>query len=240
MPFNIQEILSNINGQNGLLTPAHFMVTVTTSSVMNEGHALRIIPFFCDTAQIPGVSYQSQEILRYGYGVPEKRPTLAVFSEWTASFYCDVNGDIRKFFEEWMGVISNLNISQKGRTTNGLNVYDFQYPNKYQTIIEIAQFDSSGEIVNIYKLINAYPVMISEQQMDWSQGDAILKNNITFAYEYWTSDYTIGGEQSLEAQKTKSLSYSMLNTGTESIRGITASSLIQQSLNILNNNKIII
>lgn len=238
MPFSISEILSQINGQGGLLSPAHFLVRITPKSTLSGlSESVRTIPFFCDTASLPGLSLQIQGISRYGYGIQEKRPIRTTFADWPSTFFCDGSGDIQRFFENWMLNITNFDMSNLSGTKNGLRPFDYRYPDDYESTIEVIHYDPTGEIVNTYVLHQAFPVSLGEVQVDWSMQDSIMKLPVTFAYTYWTSDNT----KEVNAVRTvDSLNYTMLRTGAAGVNGLRLPNLIQETVNVLNNNKIFV
>jgi len=203
MAFSINEFLSAINSVDGLSKASKFMVTITRSTNANIGRADRgpaivggaqNLTFLCDSAYLPGLGYQTDEIRMSGYGNVEKRPYASIFQDVPLTFYSDANGSVFKYFHAWMQSVFAFNdAANPNGTVKGLPLNSFQYPSEYYGVVEIIHMneikttkESDNTIVK-YQLLEAYPISIGDIQVDWNMQDQILKIPVTFAYTNWTS-----------------------------------------------------
>ena len=203
MAFSINEMLSAVNSVGGLSKASKFMVTITRPTTANVGRADRgpvivggaeNLSFLCDSAYLPGLGYQTDEIRMSGYGNVEKRPYATIFQDIPLTFYSDADGSVFKYFHAWMQSIFAFNdAANPNGTVKGLPMNSFQYPSEYYGVVEIIHMneinttkESDNTIVK-YQLLEAYPISIGDIQVDWNMNDQILKIPVTFAYTNWTS-----------------------------------------------------
>ena len=188
MAFSVNEMLSTINANGGLAKSSKFLVRITGGPfAISDSVDLQ---FFCDSAQLPGIGYQTDEIRMAGYGNIEKRPYGTIIQDVQLSFYCDTDGRVLRFFHNWSQKIFNFNQSMNpnGASSSGLPMNSFAYPQDYFGIVEIIVYDEKSNEFLTYQLNEAYPVTIGDTQVSWDQSDMLLKLPITFAYTYWNAD----------------------------------------------------
>jgi hypothetical protein len=135
--------------------------------------------FLCNAAQLPASIIDPISILYRGRPV-----TFAgerTFQPWTISVYNDTNFNIRNALEQWSNGIQN-NAATTG-ITNPLN---------YQVDLAVHQLDRNGATVKTYKFVDAFPSEVGDISLGYDQGNAIEAFNVTFQYNYWTSDTSTG------------------------------------------------
>ena len=203
MAFSINEMLSAVNSVGGLSKASRFMVTITRPTTANVGRADRgpvivggaeNLSFLCDSAYLPGLGYQTDEIRMSGYGNVEKRPYATIFQDIPLTFYSDADGSVFKYFHAWMQSVFSFNdAANPNGTVKGLPLNSFQYPSEYYGIVEIIHMNEinttkqADNTIVKYQLLEAYPISIGDIQVDWNMQDQILKIPVTFAYTNWTS-----------------------------------------------------
>lgn len=208
--FNINNIYANLNRTGGLLHPCNFLVLVTaprwlkdtlnnpagTATIQSErqfnaknNETLSIIPYFCFSASLPGISFNSTQIRRSGYGPMEKRPVEPSFPDVSLSYFSDSEASIMKFFTAWMQNISNFeNRGGMNKSVNGMRTFESQFPEMYETTIQIFQYNTIGNKVIVYTLNNAFPSSVSETPLDWGRTNTYNTVNVNFKYRTWSSD----------------------------------------------------
>lgn len=148
-----------------------------TASARNFG---QYFSFMCKTAAIPEsqvgrvvVPYQGREIYLAGD---------RTFADWTVTVMNDEDFRIRKVLEMWM---AKLNYHKT-------NVRDssFESATSYTADCIVEHLRKTGESIPqaTYKMTAAFPTNISDIQLDWGSNDQIEEYNVTFSYDYWTSD----------------------------------------------------
>jgi hypothetical protein len=208
LAFNINDISSAITAANGLLMPAHFSVMITPPQWANGSQDIvRQIPMLCTSSQLPGVGFQTADIRPHGYGLFERRPIFTNFTTVNLSFYCDGQGNLIKFFQAWALNINNFNTAQNSSSSsNGAKIHDFQYPDWYETTIEIYQYDATSKKVLTWKLNRAYPLTVNNMDVSWDAENQLHKLNVEFFFYSWSSDISgTTGQQS----STDTLNYNM-------------------------------
>ena len=187
MAFSVNEMISTINANGGLAKSSKFQVRITGPFALTFGTDLQ---FFCDSAQLPGISYMTDEIRMSGYGNIEKRPYASNIQDVPLSFYCDTDGKVFRYFHNWSQKVFNFNQSTNpnGSSSSGLPMNTFAYPKEYFGIVDIMVYDEKSNEFLSYQLIDAYPISVGDVQVSWEQSDTLLKLPITFAYTYWNAE----------------------------------------------------
>lgn len=226
--FNINNIYANLNRLGGLLHPCNFLVLITpprwlrdihnnprgTPTIQNDRQfnsknteTLETIPYFCFAASLPGISYNSTQIRRSGYGAMEKRPVEPTFPDVNLSYFSDAEANIVKFFTAWMQNINNFEIrGGMNKSVNGMRTFESQFPEMYETTIKIYHYNTIGNEVIVYTLNDAFPSSVSETTLDWGATNTYNTVNVNFKYRTWSSD--------------------ALNPGTYSVTSLTYTNLL--------------
>ena len=129
----------------------------------------------CDSAPLPGLSYQTGAIQDIG---PEYvYPYTATFEDLELSFFCSESMQERIFFDAWFESISLITEA---------NFPKFSFRDDYVTSITIDKLNRKDERVYSLKLIEAYPITMSDQELSYvPQANDALKLSITFNYSRW-------------------------------------------------------
>jgi hypothetical protein len=65
-------------------------------------------------------------------------------------------------------------------------------PSDYQVSMTVYQLDRAGNPIKRYTFVDAFPVNIGAIALDYDQANVIETFDVTFSYNYWTSDTTGG------------------------------------------------
>lgn len=135
--------------------------------------------FLCKAAQLPGSMIDNMQIMYRGR--PVNFAGERTFQPWVISVYNDTTFSIRNAMERWSeGVLNNA------QTNGRVN------PRDYQVDLLVHQMDRNGATVKTYKFVDAYPTEIGQIQLDYETNNQIEMFDVTFTYNYWTSDTTTG------------------------------------------------
>ena len=188
MAFNIDEFKSN-GAQFGFIRPAYFMANIARipGFLSAKGGDPRFLIYLCSAGNLPGITIATTEERRWGYGPTQKIPTDALHPDVTLTFYADGNGDAIAFFDEWLRSV--VTYTDPSGTFKGASYGEIQYPSNYYTNLELYAFneapgvDVQTEILR-YTLMDAFPISMSDVQMDWSADSSIATFTVTFAYRW--------------------------------------------------------
>jgi hypothetical protein len=213
MGFNINSISSALASVNGLSMASHYDVMVTTPQWANGSQDIvRQIPMLCSAAQLPGIGFQTTDIRPHGYGLFERRPIFTNFTTIPLTFYCDGNGNLVKFFHAWMQNINNFNTAQStSSSVNGAKLHDFQYPDWYETTIEISTYDPTSKKIMTWKLNRAYPLTVNNMDVSWDAENQVNKLSVEFFFYSWSSDAVSSGN----TPSSDSLTYGMTRVDSQ-------------------------
>ena len=176
---SLNEFLGNIKGE-GLMRSSRFSVFFNLPlSVLQGGYTtnLRKVLLYCDTINLPGLSFATAEAKTFGE--IREMPYQRLFDTVTMTFYMDNAMNIKLLFDSWMAAVINPGT----RTAS--------YYNDYITDINLTVFDvndNSRYQVNLYQ---CYPKSIGAIQMDYANKD-VMKMTVTMIVKYWESSASQG------------------------------------------------
>lgn len=127
--------------------------------------------YMCKSCSLPGRTINDININWCGmtYHVPGD-PS---FNTITVTFLNDNKYSLRKYFEDWLNLISN-------ETTNEKLSH-----NEVKSKLQIDQLKGDGTSICSYSLFYAHPTEISEIELDYDSSDAIETFTVTFSYSYF-------------------------------------------------------
>ena len=127
----------------------------------------------CEQAELPSRALATLD-RKIGTVPVQKFPYLSMYNDINLTFI--VGGDMKEklLFDAWLELI------------NPSSNFNFKYKNNYKTQMVIKQYDMSGNLTYNIMLIDAFPIAVSQLDLDWSN-DGYHKLNVVFAYTYWTN-----------------------------------------------------
>ena len=101
-----------------------------------------------------------------------------VFQPWSITVLNDASFSIRNAMEEWMNSMNNL-IDGRGNMT----------PSLYQTDLFVTQLNRDSAPLKEYKIVNAFPIDISDIALSFGDNDTIETFTVTFQYQHFETGY---------------------------------------------------
>jgi len=138
----------------------------------------RYLALQCESAELPGKTLQTADVKIYGPSF--KVPYQTQYTDSTFTFLCTNDFYERKLFDRWMEAIhpsdtNNLRFP-KGDTT------------RYMTNIKIIQYDEFIRQIYAVELIDAFPIGVASQALNWSE-DGFHRLSVQFAYQRYRTIY---------------------------------------------------
>jgi hypothetical protein len=138
----------------------------------------RYLALQCESAELPGKTLQTADVKIYGPTF--KVPYQTQYTESTFTFLCTNEFYERKLFDRWMEAINPSDTNNlrfpKGETT------------RYMSNIKIIQYDEFIRQIYAVELIDAFPIGIASQALNWSE-DGFHRLSIQFAYQRYRTIY---------------------------------------------------
>jgi len=138
----------------------------------------RYLALQCESAELPGRTFQTADVKIYGPTF--KVPYQTQYGDTTLTFLCTNDFYERKLFDRWMEAIQPSDTNNmrfpKGNTT------------RYMTNIKIIQYDDFIKQIFAVELIDAFPIGIAPQALSWSE-DGFHRLSIQFAYQRYRPIY---------------------------------------------------
>ena len=184
MAFNVTEFRAQILGDGA--RPNLFNVQLTFPGIVqNSALAQQKVQFMARSAQIPSSSLGTVVVPYFGREV--KFAGNRTFPQWTLTIINDEDFLIRSALESWLNAIN----SHSGNVRNPGLVNPSQ--GGYTTDATVFQYGKAGgDAIKYYSFVGLFPTDLSSIDLDWSSNDSIEEYQVTFDYQYWTSDTTIG------------------------------------------------
>lgn len=198
--FNINNFLSNIN-RVGVLQDNKYKVEIPiinglrTSSIVPLELRLtstsNLISMMCDVCQIPELMINTTSNLRYGYGNFNQVPVNSVLTECTLGFMMDGQAGVFNFFEHWMRLITNHDLSQGINGNTGISPgqmpFELNYKSDYVADIFITVLNNQGEPKMRIVIQEAFPVRVGSGQLSWGSHNNIMRGNVVLNYDSVTN-----------------------------------------------------
>lgn len=147
-------------------------------SISYSSSTTRYLSLQCENTEFPGKSFITDDVKVYGPTF--KVPYQTMYSDFPVSILCTNDFYERKLFDKWMEAISPTD-------TN-----NFRYPKgrdtRYLTNITIIQFDDFIRQIYAMELIDAYPISVAPQKLNWAEDD-FHRLNVTFSYHKYRTIY---------------------------------------------------
>lgn len=159
----VQETIGSLIG-NGQPTSANATLT-------------RYLALQCEAAELPGRTLQTQEAKVYGPVF--KIPYQTQYNEMTLTFLSTNDFWERKLFDRWIEAIHPSD-------TNNLRYS--KGPDTYMTQIKVIQYDDFIKQIYAVELIDAFPIGVASQQLNWSE-DGFHRVSVQFAYQRYRPVY---------------------------------------------------
>lgn len=171
MTFNIQNLTASLN-KTGIAKSSHFEVQITG---VGETDLERDMMFRVSQASLPGRTISTSEYKIYG--PVQKIPYGATYTD--ASFTISLSEDMREkeYFERWQEIIAGTNAFGQGRAKHSVEYYD-----TITGTVTIRHYGEAGQLSSIHTLQEAYPLVIGEVGLNWSD-DAAAEMAITMAFK---------------------------------------------------------
>lgn len=190
--FNISTFRSEVVGSDGILPTHSFLVRFAPMSWMTAS-AIRngvdeMLTMRCDNVVLPSVNLlQEQNVRRYGFGPVENVAYGVNVGDLTLQFIVDRGAGVVDFFEAWMNKI--VNRDSYGGANMNTNVgdnrtpYEVAYKDTYSCpSVNVFIYDRAQNTVMEYNIYDVFPTGIQSMNMSWSEENAMMKLNVTFAF----------------------------------------------------------
>ncbi len=176
MTFNVTEFRANMVGDGA--RPNLFQVQMAFPNIASSPLAGQRLSFMAKGSQLPGSSIGTTSA--YYFGREVKFAGNRSFPNWTLTVINDEDFVVRNGFEKWMNALNS----------HSLNVRSVAAVNSlfYASDATVTQFSKTGLPIKQYKFVGMFPIDLSPIELDWAQNDTMEEFNVTFDYQYWTSE----------------------------------------------------
>jgi hypothetical protein len=167
----IDSFITSIKGD--LARPYNFDVQIPFIEKLapKYGGTIKDLTFRCESAQLPSRTLQTTQ--RKIYSISEQHPVATSYNTFDATFIVSDDMMEKKFFDEWMEYI------------NPTKTFNVAYKDDYCGDLIVSQYDNIGNIQYSIMLIDAFPIVVNQLDLNWGNVSSTHKLSVVFAYYYW-------------------------------------------------------
>jgi T4-like virus tail tube protein gp19. len=185
--FNIGVFKAELNNR-ALLKPNLFLMEFSTPPGMQgaNNNVARTLEYWVESTSMPGVTLNTYQAARYGYGSLEQRVNLATFTEMQVDVIFDADVANYNFFFDWMSMIYNFDAREGPNGTNGRSqTFELEYRDNYVADASVIIYDQTGEPKNKLTLRETYPKSIGDVRVAWADNNSYMRLPIVLSYNDW-------------------------------------------------------
>ena len=171
--LGVDDFKSKIRG--GGARPNLFKATVNFPTY--AAGDVELTSFMCKGAQLPASVTNVIDVPFRGRQL--KVAGDRTFEPWTVTIINDTDFAVRDSMERWLNGINNHK-ANAGLTN----------PVDYQADLIVDQLDRDGTAIKTYKFRGAFPVNISNIELNYETVDTIEEFTVEFQIQYWESNTT--------------------------------------------------
>ncbi len=175
MPFNVNDIRAQLTG--GGARPNLFEVVLAFPAIAIPGAASSKMTFQCKAAQLPGSTLGMIEVPYFGRKI--KIAGDRTFEEWTTTVIQDEDMIIYDACLRWSNSINTheTNFREAGNS-----------PRDYQSSADVIHYGKAGAEIKRVNIVNMWPSVVAPIELGWETNDQIEEFQVTWQYDYWTSN----------------------------------------------------
>ena len=137
--------------------------------------------YLCKSAALPASTVGTVELPFRGRVL--KVPGDRTFESWTATFYMDDAFELRGAYEKWIDLTNRVDVNMADVPIDKVL--------KPITILQLDKFGASNKdglrVIREYKLVQAFPVSVSQVSVAYDNNDSYEEFDVEFAYQYFTT-----------------------------------------------------
>jgi len=142
------------------------------------------LSLYAETAQLPGVNIQTDNIKTFGVGPMEAMPYSIQTNDLTLTFLGDGKGYVYKFFYQWLHQIVRGDSAMTVDTVskNNLSPYEVEFKDQYSVDLTLYSYNEQSQVIFEYKIYDAFPKNLPDISLSWQDQSNYMQFGVTFSY----------------------------------------------------------
>jgi hypothetical protein len=182
LTFKTDDLRALIDAENGVASASRWRVILPkiTGDVKPSGGTVRTqfepkdLNLVCTAVRLPGIDVV---VVDRNIGmVPQKVAVGKTVNPVSLTFYLTNKYTARKYWQEWMETIVGSGVP-----------YTAGFLQEYGKQVKIQQMDTNGDVVYTVKLEEAYPINLSEIELNNAAATAAAEFTVTLQYTNYTA-----------------------------------------------------
>lgn len=204
--FNIHKFKANLTDL-GTIQTNKFLVKINPWKLSDNKpgrDATEVLMFRAESIKMPGINLETLSTNRYGIGTSQKFPTNVSYNDIDITFLETRDLLIYGLFDEWinLGIFNHSRLLVDGYADSLQPNYALEYKEQYSTYIIIEVYNNEGtelphdestikdskrEVTPTSKivLLDAYPISINDNSLNWSDNNNLLKLSVRFNFKQY-------------------------------------------------------
>lgn len=171
--------------KNGIQKSNTYEVLISPNKNLTSKFGIGRLSLRCSNVQFPGVSFNTVDTApRFGYGPIESNPYGVNFDDILMTFIMDNNGDVYKYFYDWMNAI--VNFESAGQSVLQ-KAFEVGFKDNYVADLIVNLLDSNLKTVLSATVFRAFPKHLPPFDLAADATNDFVKLTIPFSY----TDYII-------------------------------------------------
>lgn len=194
MSFNIKNFSNGI-ARNGFAREGFFDVTITIPPKLARDGAniSRALNGLCTASNLPARQATVDAVKTDGLGVIRQFARGMQYSALDLTFYCDIDSEVMKFFNDWLDYIIDTKNTNSNKTFNLLEYRDnYICPeiilNMYNDVEENLDDDGTGggKKTASWKFTEAFPYSAGPVNFSWGSRNNLVLFPVAFLYHQYS------------------------------------------------------
>ncbi len=182
MPFNAKTFRDQM--QYGGARPNKYEIQITPkeNSFFNKTSIEKTI-YMANATSVPAAVIGTIPLPYFGRMINVAGDRM--FEDWNCVIYTDEDMVTRNAFEKWNSMMAYTDYD-----TNQEHGLVSKKVNSYVSDVIVTQFAKTGEAIKYYKLVNAFPYMVSPVQLAWQANDQVYSFDVQWKFDYFVTSLT--------------------------------------------------
>jgi hypothetical protein len=205
--FNIHKFKANLTDL-GTIQTNKFLVKINPWKLSDNksvnSTSTEALMFRAESIKMPGINLETLSTNRYGIGTSQKFPTNVLYNDIDITFLETRDLLIYTMFDEWInaGIFNHSRLLADDYVDSLRPNYALEYKEKYSTYIIIEVYNNEGtelphnestikdskrEVTPTSQivLLDAYPISINDNSLNWSDNNNLLKLSVRFNFKQY-------------------------------------------------------
>ena len=183
--FSINKFTAKLGEMNGHLKTNRFLVGLSfgpkskvPSEHIDATVASQQFGFLAANTSLPGMSFTTTEVRRYGSGGMSFYPSNVTYPELSINFNVDGHGKMIEFIHAWFNTVVWTGQTQREgsrqKDSDGAMAFELYYKEEFEATMTITVYDEINLKIIQYEIVGVVPSSIGDVTLEWGSEEALV------------------------------------------------------------------